>query len=1485
MGVPPTGWYLDPTGRSPQRYWSGTEWTEWVSRRGTVTSDPLATAPGAPRWRTEDAAHLAFVREQFLPRARSAGILLPEQWRDLDDFAGSGADAVPAAQGRAPGPATAGGPARTAAPVVPVMPAGAVLPAARAATAEPRERGVVARWWARTTEAVGSDLAVHGLAYLGVLLLFVGAFGLVAFAFGDVAPTLRPVAEVVIAATPFAAAALLLHRGAQIAGRALELAGGLVLPVMAMTSLLDGVEVPPDPNGVPLVVALTGTVTVLGLGYAWWASRHPASALRYLVAPLGWLAVGLAFMGVGQQIPASEAVASITAVQAAAMAVALLVSLLLARWRPQASLSRATVTAALPGAVVIGAVAALACGAAGWPVAPVLVTGVAGVLVVELVSPRSAPDVVGWVQLWWWAATAFALVPGLGAAPAAVVGVAGFLALLERLARREAPRWLLALTGAALALALLATFVEPWWALGAWAAASGWAHARRLHPYARPDAALAVDAAAVVLPAGAVVALGLATAGPSLAVLVGAVLALLAAVAPNARRLRREGDASFWQALAGGYLAVGIGAVVSVSSLRPTPEPWLLVAALAVLTLVAALLPMPAWARPWPVVALGTWTWLFGCVTAGAPAVVRGVVPAVMALVLVVAATTTSPRMRQPTAGSVVLCGHVLGLAALAMAGTAWGLVAVVGLATVGWAVTTWADRGEASCLGAMLARIDAAVRYLPPALTVTGVAATVGLGLNQGGVTERLGPWAPVVLAAAGLACAALTWLALPPRLRATLPWAAFAAAVAAPVRCAEVWPAVAALALLVATVLVLPARRRFPPMVWVAWAALAPLAGLVAVGASSVLAALPPSDAAAYALVGVGGALAVAAAVVDMRGRAWTPRWRPSHPAVLPVVATGAAEVAAGLTLAWSAMALPAVGWVTAGVAGITVTLALLSRAGVLGGVGLSLGWAAAVLLVPSDYVPAAWIALAVTGGLLVVADLARRLLPDRTWWIRWDLPLLAVAHLTAVSAIAVAGADSLAGVVTVVGSLALAVAMRLPARRPAQLLYGLVGIGLVLTGANLAGPGWLALALAVLAATLTAAAARSEGDARTWLQLGGAVVALAAWLSAMRWSGWSDQRSLDVTAVAAAVVAMVAALAATTRRLAASWVWVWGGTALVTSLLAVSMTAVAATTASGTGAAAVAMSTATWVALAVAGVALATAATPLGAAWLRELSLLCLVAAELVGLAVEGATTGRAVAALTATTLLAALAALTARGPDAVVAWRRPALLLGTVTACAGLAVAASAAPETALLVPALLAAAAQAAAAGAVLPAVWLQGLSPLLGCAAWIAYAVDALDGNPQWYTVPIGLALLVVVSLMRQDARRRGAEVATPAVVALELLAVAFLVGASLVQTVTDSAGYALVAIVLGVAVAAWGLVTKVRRRVMAGCAVVLVAATMLVVVPLVRLLPGWSGATLWVLIGAAGLVALLVATGLEEGRAALRRARHRIAERTGDWE
>jgi hypothetical protein len=49
--------------------------------------------------------------------------------------------------------------------------------------------------------------------------------------------------------------------------------------------------------------------------------------------------------------------------------------------------------------------------------------------------------------------------------------------------------------------------------------------------------------------------------------------------------------------------------------------------------------------------------------------------------------------------------------------------------------------------------------------------------------------------------------------------------------------------------------------------------------------------------------------------------------------------------------------------------------------------------------------------------------------------------------------------------------------------------------------------------------------------------------------------------------------------------------------------------------------------------------------------------------------------------------------------------------------------------------------------------------------------------------------------------------------------------------------------------------------------------------------MPAWQGATLWVLIAAVGLVALLVASFLEQGKAAAQKGMSRFSEATAGWE
>jgi hypothetical protein len=208
-----------------------------------------------------------------------------------------------------------------------------------------------------------------------------------------------------------------------------------------------------------------------------------------------------------------------------------------------------------------------------------------------------------------------------------------------------------------------------------------------------------------------------------------------------------------------------------------------------------------------------------------------------------------------------------------------------------------------------------------------------------------------------------------------------------------------------------------------------------------------------------------------------------------------------------------------------------------------------------------------------------------------------------------------------------------------------------------------------------------------------------------------------------------------------------------------------------------------------------------------------------------------------------------------------------------------------PDAALLVWCLAAAAVQAAAIGVVFRVLVVQCMSPLFACGAWLIYASALLNGNPQWSTVLIGLALLVVVGLWRHDRVVHGGDVAAPEIVGLEFVGIGFLVGSSFAQAVTENVAYALLALTCGLIIAEWGMSSMVRRRLISGVVIVLASLIVLVGVPLVHLLPGWGSAGLWVLVLGLGLVIVVVATTLEKSRAALHKDLIRFEKATSDWE
>ena len=1016
-----------------------------------------------------------------------------------------------------------------------------------------RAPGPMAQWWARTRESVASDLAVHGLAYLGVLLFFVGAFGLVAFAFGDVQRELRPVAEVVIATVPFAAAALLLRRGAVVVGRALEVVGGLLVPVMLTTSFLDGVAAPPDLTGTALAVTLTLACAAIAAAYAAWAHRHPDSGLRYVVAPMVWFTVAMACLGLGRPIPQGEAVAIPGSAQLAATLAALVATATWARLRPRAALSEPTLVAAVPGLFILSLLELLTWVRAEVP--PVLAVGAAGVLVVvalELLSTRLSPAVPGAIEpLWWWLAF-LALTPGLDMPVAAAVAAVGFVVVLELAGRSRRPAWALVIPGLLAAGLVPSTAGRPWSTVGVLAAASVWAMVRRLAPFEGRWAELALDLAAGILPVAAVLALGLAT-SPSTALAVGAALVAASTVPATRPLLARGAHDRFWTRLwtAGLVLAsvasvVWWAAVSAEAAVAGSTDSWLVAASMTGLAIVAARGPLAPSARPWVVVSLASWAWVLACAAGEVTAASRGGVLSVAALAILIRVHLVPSLPRDPSANAG-LAGHVLALVALPLAGGQWGLVVAMGLASVGWAATAAFDASRRSPVGDLLGRRSSRLRLLPAALAALGIPMTAVSALDAAGVASPT--WVTVVLAATalGYAMSVRAFLRSGP-IGAMLVWGAFLAGLLAVAAGAAEGSATAlGLAALIAAVAILPTAGRPSIMLWTAWAAVAPLVGVALAEWSAPFASAQETVQASSVLIAVGGAMLVGACAWDLRLGPWVARWQPRRANLHPPVVLGAGELVVGGLLALGSASDATRGWLLLVAAGVLLATGLLARLGILGGAGVVVAWFAALLVAGPVTTTTAWVAVVVAAVLLGAAEIAHRLIADRAWWSRWDVPLLISAGVVAVTALAAASGSSAAPVITVlVGVEMLGVAWRLRSSPGPAWGLGTLGSALVLAGAAQAGGLWLAAALLVLSAGLTGLATRTTGTARILLQVGGAVSAAAAWASAMAGWGWSAQRACDVTAIAAGTVTVAGAAIAWTRRVERSWVLAWASVA---------------------------------------------------------------------------------------------------------------------------------------------------------------------------------------------------------------------------------------------------------------------------------------------------------------------------------------------------
>ncbi|MDT0167156.1 hypothetical protein Q9R32_16510, partial [Actinotalea sp. AC32] len=1211
---------------------------------GWSTGAPPGAAPGDG---------VAFVTRVLLPEARRRGVVTDEHvvalGRLAEELGGSGSSVGSAAGTASTGWASGGwspsggpiaptaspvprGPAPTAAPGsgMPTtawqVPPGAVptghtpaptrpgpspsapWPAGPVAgqAMPPRAPGRVATWWASLRTRLDADLTVHGLAYLGVLLLFVGVFGLVAFAFGDVSPALRPVAELAVALVPFVAARVLARSGARFVSRTMVGVGGLLLALMVVTSTVDGYGLPPDLHGAALPIGAAVACAVLAGAYL--VAGRRGSALGAVVAPVVWLAAAMAAVGFARPVPRGEDVAVPGAAQVAVVALAVLATTLFAR----GVLARTTVArpgnrsggregigsdvaadgdvrsgwvdgalaAVLPGSVVVGVLGLVAWAAEGWPVLPVVVT-VAALAASVALSPRVAPTTADVVLVVGWALATLRLVaadegstllspdlPLLGSAdvvvPAALLAalLVG-IGLAELLARRRSVDGrgsaAFAIVVGALPVVVAVLVSEPgWWAVVAAALLVAWSVVRRVDPPSMPGSAVALDVVAAVAPVMLVTAVGLAADG-TVALLTAAAVVLAVTVLARGT-LRRPGTPRFWAWWWVG--AVAVTAVGSVAAALALEDRWVVPVVAGALVVAVVGGPGRGWWRVVAATPLVWWAWSALFLATDVPDGVRGWGLGAMGLGAVVVAHVVGGGRAPSGAGTGVrgargtgraaaaagLAGHVTALPALVLAvGEPWGVVAVLAAGTAGWLLTAVAGDVGRSPVGALLDRAGIG-RVAPWAVALTGVPVSSSVALDVGGALPLESSWAVLVLLVAAIAYAAGTRVPTGPRLRAVLPWAAFTAALLAVVGAREAWPTVAALAVVVAQVLL--TRGRHAVMVWTAWTAVTPAVALALRTAVPAVDRLDLDVVVAGAGIGLGGLLLVGGFVAD-RARPTDPRPLPRHRVALPPSVVGAAQVALGLVVAVTVPDGTATGVLLLAGAVVLAGVAALGGVGAVGAAALLLAWVAAVPLLGEDH-PGAWAHVAVAAGLAGLAWFVARAGAPRVRWARWDVALAVAAAVPAVVAVATASGTSRPFVRLAVGVLVVAAAVRLARRRALSEVLGWIGTALVVSAAAESGAGWTALSLATLAAAHTAlAAVRETGVVRTARQWVGAAARTAAWVALLRWVDWGPQTATDVTAVVGAVG--VLALVVVVGRLGRgrSWVPPWGTVGLLLSV----------------------------------------------------------------------------------------------------------------------------------------------------------------------------------------------------------------------------------------------------------------------------------------------------------------------------------------------
>ena len=295
----------------------------------------------------------------------------------------------------------------------------------------------------------------------------------------------------------------------------------------------------------------------------------------------------------------------------------------------------------------------------------------------------------------------------------------------------------------------------------------------------------------------------------------------------------------------------------------------------------------------------------------------------------------------------------------------------------------------------------------------------------------------------------------------------------------------------------------------------------------------------------------------------------------------------------------------------------------------------------------------------------------------------------------------------------------------------------------------------------------------------------------------------------------------------------------------------------------------------------IGLVRAASTLNRDWLRSAAMFAgVVSINLVTAAVEVPRESFAVALV----VLAGVATLVStsvwrRSPSSV--WVTPWLVLAALTNLQSFAMGVTTLPERGLLVGVLVSIGIQTLAVGMIRNLPQVLAAAPVAIALGFILLIEDSVSGSAQWYTVPIGTALLSEVEILRLWSPQRRS--ALPEVQIMESIGVGILVVPGLVEMFTSRLVFGLVPFLASGLFLIWATATRVRRRAVAAAAVAIATSVLILFAAAADQAP--DSATFWIIGFGAGFAVMLIAALVEAYRSRRGRTMLRIHEVMEGWE